>query len=214
MADIQLLPFAHYFRAAVDGGTIWDASTDLTLTLHTATYTPDRSTHAFVSDLTNELSTGGGYTQGGTVLSTPVSAVTAANSWAQVWAGSTAYLVGQIVRPTTGNGFVYLVNTAGTSAVGEPSWPTTIGQTVTDGTVQWTCIGRAVAWIDAPNLAPAWASFSAGPFRHVVLSDRAPATANIQPLIGVYTFGSDQTGGGGDFDISFSPNGIIAIPVP
>lgn len=214
MADIQLLPYAHYFRAAVDGGTVWDGSVDLTLTLHTATYVPDRSNHAFVSDLTNELTTGGGYTAGGTTLSTPVSAVTDADAWTQVWTASTAYLVGQIVRPTAGNGFVYLVNTAGTSDAVEPTWPTTIGQTVVDGSVQWTCIGRAVAWIDAPNLVPAWASFSAGPFRHVVLSDRAPATAATQPLIGVYSFATDQTGGGGNFDITFDDSGIIAIPVP
>lgn len=214
MADIQLLLYAHYIRAAANGGTVWDGSTDLTLTLHTSTYVPDRSTHDFVDDLTNELSTGGGYTQGGTTLTTPVSAVTDADSWAQVWAGSTAYLVGQIVRPTTGNGFVYMANTAGTTGVGEPTWPTTIGQTVADGSVEWTCVGRAVAMLDAADLTPAWASFSAGPFRHVVLSDRAPATAADQPLIGVYSFGTDQTGGGGDFDITFDDGGIIAVPVP
>jgi hypothetical protein len=68
--------------------------------------------------------------------------------------------------------------------------------------------------LDAADLAPAWASFSAGPFRHVVLSDRAQALATDQPLIGIYTFGSDQTGGGGDFDITFDAGGVIAIPVP
>lgn len=214
MTDIQLLPYANYFRAAVDGETVWDASADLTLTLHTATYVPNRTTDAFVSDLTDELGTGDGYTQGGVTLSGPVSAVDAANSWGQVWAGATAYLVGQIVRPTAGNGFVYMVNTAGTSDGAEPTWPTVIGQTVTDGTVQWTCIGRAVVWLDAADLLPAWAGFSAGPFRHVVLSDRAPATAATQPLIGVYSFTSDRTGVGDPFNITFAPSGIIAIPVP
>ena len=36
----------------------------LVWTLHTSTYTPNYDTHAFVSDLTNELTTGGGYTAG------------------------------------------------------------------------------------------------------------------------------------------------------
>jgi hypothetical protein len=38
------------------------------VTLHTATYTPDQDAHNFYDDLTNELSTGGGYTSGGLAL--------------------------------------------------------------------------------------------------------------------------------------------------
>lgn len=46
---------------------------------------------------------------------------------------------GRIVRPTTLNGRLYECTTAGTTADVEPEWPTTIGATVADGTVVWTC---------------------------------------------------------------------------
>ena len=57
------------------------------------------------------------------------------------WAASTAYTLGNYRRPTTANSLYYEVTTAGTSAASEPTWPTTIGTTVTDGTVVWTCRG-------------------------------------------------------------------------
>lgn len=56
------------------------------------------------------------------------------------WEVATAYTLGQSVQPTLGNGFRYECTTAGTShAVTEPTWPTTIGDTVSDGTAVWTC---------------------------------------------------------------------------
>lgn len=62
------------------------------------------------------------------------------------WAGSTAYTVGTFRRPVAANGLRYEVTSisgTGTSAVGEPTWPTTPGQTVTDNAganqVVWTC---------------------------------------------------------------------------
>lgn len=58
------------------------------------------------------------------------------------WDASTAYSLGDIVIPTTPNGFKYKVTTAGTSNSSEPTWPTTIGQTVTDNTVVWECLAE------------------------------------------------------------------------
>jgi hypothetical protein len=57
------------------------------------------------------------------------------------WAGTTAYSSGTYVKPTTENDFYYEATTAGTSAAGEPAWPTTPGNTVVDSTVTWTCRG-------------------------------------------------------------------------
>jgi len=49
------------------------------------------------------------------------------------------------VTPTdAGNGYLYSP-TAGTTSGSPPSWPTQFGQTVVDGTVTWTCTGRAAA---------------------------------------------------------------------
>ena len=55
------------------------------------------------------------------------------------WAASTAYSLGDYVHATTFNGFRYECTTAGTSDAAEPTWPLVEGETVTDGTVVWTC---------------------------------------------------------------------------
>ncbi len=47
-------------------------SATLKVTLHTSTYTPSASTHAVYADLTNELSTANGYTNGGASLASVV----------------------------------------------------------------------------------------------------------------------------------------------
>lgn len=54
------------------------------------------------------------------------------------WVASTAYTLGQTVEPTADNGFRYVCTTAGTTGATQPTWSTTIGNTVTDGTVIWT----------------------------------------------------------------------------
>ena len=60
-------------------------------------------------------------------------------SYPSAWAASTAYALGDFVEPTTHNGYKYECTTAGTSGTTEPTWPTTPGNTVTDGTAVWTC---------------------------------------------------------------------------
>lgn len=55
------------------------------------------------------------------------------------WVKETAYALRDQVIPTTANGYQYICTTAGTSGATEPTWPTTIGGTVTDGgTLVWT----------------------------------------------------------------------------
>jgi hypothetical protein len=51
---------------------------------------------------------------------------------------STAVTSGQYTVPATLNGRLYKCTTAGTTGSGEPTWPTTAGGTVTDGTAVWT----------------------------------------------------------------------------
>ncbi len=55
------------------------------------------------------------------------------------WAASTAYALEDFVHATTFNGFRYECTTAGTSDTDEPTWPLVEGETVSDGTVVWTC---------------------------------------------------------------------------
>jgi hypothetical protein len=51
---------------------------------------------------------------------------------------STAVTSGQTTVPATPNGRMYRCTTGGTTGAGEPTWPTTNGGTVTDGTAVWT----------------------------------------------------------------------------
>lgn len=57
-------------------------------------------------------------------------------------ANTTAYALGAYVVPASANGFYYKATAAGTSAGTVPTYPTTVGGTVTDGTVTWTCAGK------------------------------------------------------------------------
>lgn len=70
---------------------------------------------------------------------------------ANVWAATTAYSLGTGVRPTVRNGFSYEATTAGTSAGTAPTFPTTAGSTVTDGTVVWTA--RANSCLSSVTMA-------------------------------------------------------------
>jgi hypothetical protein len=185
-------------------------SDSLKATLHTSTYAPNLDTHAYVSDLTNELGTASGYTAGGVTVAGTISYV-AANSWATTRANTTAYVVGDVRRPATGNGFLYRAAVAGTSAAAPPAYPTVPGTTVADGGVTWTCVGHGALLFDIAD--PTWATFSAGPFRYLVISDRTPGTAATQPLIALGDFGSDQTGGGGSYTVVVDASGLLVAPV-
>jgi hypothetical protein len=64
------------------------------------------------------------------------------------WTASTAYLVGDRIRPNlTSNGFLYQCVAAGTSGGSAPTFSTTVGATFGDGSVTWQNVG-----VDDPNL--------------------------------------------------------------
>lgn len=61
-------------------------------------------------------------------------------STALVWSASTPLSVGDYVQPTTANGFIYQVVTAGTTDVAQPIWVTTESNPVFDGTIEYIAI--------------------------------------------------------------------------
>lgn len=186
------------------GGVVPSTVNSMTVTAHTVTYTPDRVANAFVSDLSNEVAAGAGYATGGVSVGVLTKTKTAANSWSVQRAASTAYAVGDVVRPVSANGFLYKATTAGTTAAGLPTYPTVLGQTVVDGGVTWVCAGTSIlVWTWATP--PSWTS-ATFVFRSLVLSDRTTGVAATSPLIGVSTYGSDQTAAGTTFTINQHPS--------
>lgn len=65
------------------------------------------------------------------------------------WSPNVAYSSQSAIVPDTPNGFYYVASKGGTSGSSEPSFPTTIGLTVSDGTVTWTCAGSSLYYYKA-----------------------------------------------------------------
>lgn len=66
------------------------------------------------------------------------------------WAPNEIYSSGQYVRPTRPTGFAYECTTGGTTGAREPrDWPTTLTQTITDGSVVWTCRAASTNGVNA-----------------------------------------------------------------
>jgi len=62
-----------------------------------------------------------------------------ANWLASRWLPSYGFAINATIRPRKSTGYQYTVTTPGLSGNVEPTWPTTLGATVTDGSVVWTC---------------------------------------------------------------------------
>lgn len=171
--------------------------------LVTSTYTPDYLAHDYFNDVTNEVS-GTGYTAGGATLASKTVTLTVANSWGTSRANSTAYALGAVVRPATGNLYLYQASTAGTSGASIPTYPTTIGSTVTDGSVVWTCVGRAIFVMDAAD--PSWAT-STITARGIVFYV-STGTSSTSALIACDMNASDQFSVAGTFTAALDPLGV------
>lgn len=69
--------------------------------------------------------------------------VTPVASTYSAWVAVTNYSLGDRRIPTVANGYYYEVSVdGGSSGAAEPTWPTTLGDTVTDGGLTWVCRGR------------------------------------------------------------------------
>ncbi len=145
---------------------------------------PGSSTADIFAD---EVATGGGYSAGGIALSSVTWSEVLANSFTRSWAGSTAYSIGQIVRPSTGNGWLYMCVGAGSSGASAPSWGTTFNGLTTDGTVTWLNIGSSIVVLSAANIT--WTVSSAITWRYGVVYD-----STTGDLIAYLDPGSSQTG--------------------
>lgn len=182
-----------------------DVDTDtIKAMLCTSTYTPDPLTHRYKSSVTNEVA-GTGYTAGGNTLASKTVVFTAANSWGTSRANSTAYALGDIVRPATGNGYLYQAVTAGTSGASIPTYPTVVGQTVADGGVTWVCKGRAVFVFDFADTSWATSTITA----RTVVVYKSTGTDATSPLIGYDTFAADVISSAGAWTYQVAAAGFL-----
>ena len=144
------------------------------------------NTHQFWADVkgAGTESTDADYTAGGATLGSVTWALADGSR-----ANTTAYSAGKIATP--GNGHWYMVTTAGTTGGSAPTWPTTDGGTVSDGSVTWTQKGRgnAVYVLDAADVS--WASTVDAAF--AVVYDSTPGSDATRPVIGLINL--DGAGG-------------------
>jgi hypothetical protein len=169
---------------------------------------------SYQSDLTNELSTAGGYTANGATLASKTVAYTAAAS-ATAWANGHAYNVGDIVRASTSNGHIYICTVAGTSGGSEPTWTTVSGaQQSSDNGVIWLEYGRG--FIKFSCAAIQWTSSGTGiTARYAVVYDSSGGSTATNALILYIDFGSDQTANnGGTFTITPNTDGLWTVGIP
>jgi hypothetical protein len=191
----------------------WDWDSDaIYAALLTTAYTYSDA-HDYWNDISaNELAAGSGYTANGVALTGLSIVSTTANSWATTWAVATAYKAGTIVRPTAGNGRLYRAQADGTShAATEPTWPTTIGATVVDNGVTWTCVGTYAIALVCND--PSWTGITFTTVRYVVFYDRTPGTDATRNLIGIIDYGSAQSVSNATFTVDGPTTGMFVIGV-
>ena len=103
------------------------------------------------------------------------------------WAATTAYTVGQIIRPTAaiaGRKIAYRCTTAGTTAGTEPTWSATFGGTTTSNTAVFTAVnsdtyGWTAAAGDVSTVTnAATSSFAAAGDKIFLSSDHSETTAS------------------------------------
>lgn len=191
MATVANL-FESFLDQAAQGNINWPSDA-IKIALLTASASPSLAAWVHYSDLTNEVAAGNGYTSGGATLGSKTHVATVANSWGTQWAGTTAYVAGQIVIPTVANGFVYQCVVGGTSGNSQPTWPTIVGESVSDSGVTWSCLGESVTVFS--SAAPSWTVPAAGSlaFRYAVIYDAQSGTGATEPLIALVDFGATQT---------------------
>jgi len=186
------------------GADINWTTASLKVALHTSSYTPDTAGDEFQSVLGNETS-GTGYTAGGITL-TAIAEAIVDDAAATAWGATTAYDVGDLVRPGSANGYIYRCIIAGTSGGSEPTWTTTVGRDLTDNTATWENVGTQYVKLDGNDVS--WTPSTTISARYaVVYVDGANGTADF--VIGYVDFGTTESSSNGDFDINWHATGIL-----
>lgn len=204
MPTVQVVRgYAHGAKRLVAGDIDFDAHT-IKAALVTSSYTPSQA-HEFYSTSVNAFeASGSGYTDGGLALSSKASVVVEASA-ATARAASTAYQVGDIVRPATANGRIYKCVVTGISGASLPTYTTVGGREVTDGTVVWVEAGVAYVRFTCGTLTWNPVTITA---RYLVLY-RDGTAGSLDFLLGYGDFGQDESATAGAFTVTFPIDGLF-----
>lgn len=194
-------PFHTLFAQLYAGNVNYQATGGHTIKMALFTTAPSLTT-ALYSSLTGEVAAGGGYTTGGAALSSISVTETEANSWGTPWSATT-WAAGSIVIPSVGNGYLYVTPNGGTSTGSAPTWPTVVGETVTDGGgVIWENVGADVTTISAGSVSWTSSTITAS---YAVIYDSS-TSVNIVLI----NFGGSQSDSSGTFTVAPSTTGWVA----
>jgi len=72
------------------------------------------------------------------------------------WRAGQLVTVGAVIRPRTPNGYQLTATVGGQSGNVEPIWPTTIGQTIVDGSVTWAVEALDLTSLSATVVSAQW----------------------------------------------------------
>src|SRR5262245_9529135 len=204
--------FANLLGGEVAGDTfaVDFLSDTIKVLLTTNSYVPNLDTHETKADITNEV-TGTNYTAGGNALASKSITYTPADSWGTARANSTAYALGDVVRPATGNSHLYMAVVAGTSGGSIPTWPTVSRQTVADGGVTWAEIGRGITVLDCTD--PSWSAATIANIKYAVYY-KDTGTAGTSPLLAVQDLDGPSSVTAGTFTIQLPALGLFHFHTP
>lgn len=135
------------------------------------------------------------------------------------WAASTIYAVGDLVVPTTPNGFYYVCSVGGASDTGEPTWPTSAGSE-TDGGVTWDFVGATSGGLEEIWFAADISTRIEAPPNtiEIVLTIPPGADPLDRNIEEIYIFAEDQVGaefllavGQPDATITYDKDGTTSL---
>ena len=137
----------------------------------------------------------------------------------RIWKPSTAYTNASsngYAYPTVLNGYVYQASTAGTTGTTEPTWPSTIGGTVTDGTVTWTCAYLQPSFLinNETFTLPAGYTESAGNGYDITFDNPSREMASMSNVSGNYAWQIYHRTANGRGNIASNANELVPANTP
>lgn len=126
---------------------------------------------------------------------------------AGTWSATHVEALDACIKDSNGN--IQLATTAGTTGSTAPTWETTVGQTTTDGSVTWTCLGAAGNWsANTPYVVNHCITDGNGNIEQVTT---AGISGGVVPTFSSSAGGTTADGGGVQVIVLSHPQGSVAL---